>query len=37
MSKVLGLLEDKYIFATPDDVEIFYIYKDGVYVRRNHD
>ncbi|MFH2110397.1 MAG: phage/plasmid primase, P4 family [Candidatus Bathyarchaeota archaeon] len=32
MSQVLELLENKYVFATPDDIEVLYLYKDGVYI-----
>jgi P4 family phage/plasmid primase-like protien len=32
MSKLLSLFERNYTFATPDDVEVLYLYKDGVYV-----
>lgn len=32
MSKVLALLGNNHIFATPDDVETLYLYQDGVYI-----
>ncbi len=33
MSKVLNLLEQNYVFATPDDVEQLYLYENGVYIQ----
>ena len=33
MSLVLGILGDKHVFATPDDVERLYLYEDGVFIR----
>ena len=33
MSRVLDILEKKYVFATPDDIEVLYLFKDGVYVQ----
>lgn len=32
MSQVLALLEENYIFATSEDIEILYLYRDGVYI-----
>lgn len=32
VSKLLALIGDAHVFATPDDVEILYVYRDGIYV-----
>jgi len=33
MTKVLKELEEKYTFVTPEDIEILYVYDDGVYIQ----
>ena len=33
MSQVLELLGEKYVFATPEDIEVLYLYEDGVYIQ----